>query len=258
MQSHLLSRTKRIDGKKMRESWGGQRESRICLDYCCPLSANTPPQLQACSGPHSSQARGEGGGRDSLLYVRRERASDLCCVQGLLGRRFSVSQWVSEWSNARWPRCVQEPPKSFQINNKWAWSKGFLPCCSFCIDYSLDWVSSYRSLWMGDCEIWNHQSRILELEGSTDTSGLLLSTISAITVLALSIHVSSLLLLLTFFYQLTYFLKIQVNILKILTPPSPHQNLFFRHLSLFLVNGGSFVLAGAKVWNTLESPLNPL
>lgn len=60
MQSHLLSRTKRIDGKKMRESWGGQRESRICLDYCCPLSANTPPQLQACSGPHSSQARGEG------------------------------------------------------------------------------------------------------------------------------------------------------------------------------------------------------
>lgn len=81
MQSHLLSRPQMVDGKKMRERWGEQIESRVCLGYCCLLSANTPPELQACSGPHSSQAHGGGGSRDSLLYIRRERASDLCCVQ---------------------------------------------------------------------------------------------------------------------------------------------------------------------------------
>lgn len=140
------------------------------------------------------------------------------------------AQWVSEWGSARRPQCVQEPPKSFQINKRWAWSKGFLSCHSFCIDYSLGWVSSSHSLWMGDCEIWNHQSRILEHRHIWST---LIHNISHHCVGF--IHVA--LLLLTFFYQLTYFLKIQVNLLKILTAPPPlhpRQNLFFLHIPPFL------------------------
>lgn len=93
-QNHLLPGSEGQTAIKGRKEGldRDQGKDTVCLGCGCPLSANTSPKLQVSAGPWRSQAQGKGGGRDSLLYIRRERASDLCCVQGLLGRRCSMSQ----------------------------------------------------------------------------------------------------------------------------------------------------------------------
>lgn len=55
---------------------------------------------------------GGGGGKDSLLHIRRAGASEPCRVQGLLGRRCPVGEPVNEAGPAGQDVCKNFPSRS--------------------------------------------------------------------------------------------------------------------------------------------------